>query len=44
MPDNRTTQQKYDALTLLTAGDFKAFLYDCDGTLADTMPMLSPAY
>lgn len=28
---------KYEKLTLLTAGDFQAFLYDCDGTLADNM-------
>jgi HAD superfamily hydrolase (TIGR01509 family) len=32
-----TNNTKYDTLTLLTAGDFKAFLYDCDGTLADSM-------
>jgi HAD superfamily hydrolase (TIGR01509 family) len=41
---DKTTQEKYDALTLLTAGDFKAFLYDCDGTLADTMPGHKKAY
>jgi HAD superfamily hydrolase (TIGR01509 family) len=28
---------KYEKLTLLTEGDFQAFLYDCDGTLADNM-------
>ena len=28
---------QYEKLTLLTAGDFQAFLYDCDGTLADNM-------
>jgi HAD superfamily hydrolase (TIGR01509 family) len=38
-PDN-----KYEALTLLTAGDFEAFLYDCDGTLADTMPGHKKSY
>jgi HAD superfamily hydrolase (TIGR01509 family) len=41
---DKTTQQKYDALTLLTAGDFQAFLYDCDGTLADTMPNHKKSY
>ena len=35
---------KYEALTKLTAGDFKAFLYDCDGTLADTMPSHKKTY
>lgn len=28
---------RYKKLTLLTEGDFQAFLYDCDGTLADNM-------
>ncbi len=28
---------KLQKLNLLTAGGFKAFLYDCDGTLADNM-------
>jgi HAD superfamily hydrolase (TIGR01509 family) len=28
---------KYEALTKLSAGNYKAFLYDCDGTLADNM-------
>jgi HAD superfamily hydrolase (TIGR01509 family) len=32
-----TDQQKYDALLKLTQDDFQAFLYDCDGTLADNM-------
>jgi len=32
-----TTDQKYQSLTKLAAGDFQAFLYDCDGTLADNM-------
>jgi len=40
----KTTAEKYDALTLLTAGDFQAFLYDCDGTLADTMPLHKKSY
>ena len=41
---NNTKQDKYQALTELTAGDFKAFLYDCDGTLADTMPGHKKSY
>jgi HAD superfamily hydrolase (TIGR01509 family) len=41
---NTDTQQKYESLTLLSQGDFKAFLYDCDGTLADTMPMHKQSY
>lgn len=28
---------KLDKLNLLTKGDYQAFLYDCDGTLADNM-------
>jgi hypothetical protein len=35
--DQETSTQKYKALTKLSTGDFKAFLYDCDGTLADNM-------
>lgn len=30
-------QEKLEKLTRLTEGKFKAFLYDCDGTLADNM-------
>jgi HAD superfamily hydrolase (TIGR01509 family) len=41
---NKTAQDKYQALTKLTTGDFKAFLYDCDGTLADTMPGHKKSY
>ena len=33
----KTYEQKYQSLTELSAGDFQAFLYDCDGTLADNM-------
>ncbi|MDQ6815356.1 MAG: HAD-IA family hydrolase [Bacteroidota bacterium] len=29
--------EKYEKLKNLTEGDYKAFLYDCDGTLADNM-------
>jgi len=32
-----TNEKKYQALTKLASGNFKAFLYDCDGTLADNM-------
>ena len=35
--DKEISTQKYKALTKLSSGDFKAFLYDCDGTLADNM-------
>lgn len=30
-------KQQLDKLTALTQGPYKAFLYDCDGTLADNM-------
>ncbi len=36
--------QKYKALTKLSSGDFKAFLYDCDGTLADNMGAHKQSY
>lgn len=32
-----TDLQKLEKLTALTEGNYKAFLYDCDGTLADNM-------
>lgn len=32
-----TNNSRYEKLTLLAKGDFQAFLYDCDGTLADNM-------
>jgi HAD superfamily hydrolase (TIGR01509 family) len=41
---NESNISRYDKLTLLTAGDFKAFLYDCDGTLADNMGNHKKAY
>jgi HAD superfamily hydrolase (TIGR01509 family) len=44
MSTEKTTSQKYEALTLLSAGDFKAFLYDCDGTLADNMGLHKKAW
>jgi HAD superfamily hydrolase (TIGR01509 family) len=39
-----TDQQKYDALLKLTQDDFQAFLYDCDGTLADNMGAHTETY
>lgn len=35
---------KLEKLNLLTRGDFKAFLYDCDGTLADNMQAHKNSY
>lgn len=35
---------KLQKLNLLTQGDFKAFLYDCDGTLADNMQAHKNSY
>jgi HAD superfamily hydrolase (TIGR01509 family) len=37
-------QSKFDKLCELTAGDYQAFLYDCDGTLADNMPAHTQSY
>src|SRR5206468_9573760 len=37
-------QDKYERLLKLTEGDFKAFLYDCDGTLADNMQAHKDTY
>jgi HAD superfamily hydrolase (TIGR01509 family) len=34
---NKEVEQKLQKLTQMTAGPYKAFLYDCDGTLADNM-------
>ena len=44
MKSENTTDHKYEKLTLLSAGDFKAFLYDCDGTLADNMGLHKKAW
>jgi HAD superfamily hydrolase (TIGR01509 family) len=44
MHTEKTSQQKLESLTFLSTGDFKAFLYDCDGTLADTMPLHKKAW
>lgn len=37
-------QSKFDKLCELTAGDYQAFLYDCDGTLADNMAAHTESY
>ncbi|GAB2696691.1 beta-phosphoglucomutase family hydrolase [Mucilaginibacter koreensis] len=37
-------QAKYERLVKLSQGDFKAFLYDCDGTLADNMQAHKDSY
>ncbi|RFM29530.1 HAD family hydrolase [Deminuibacter soli] len=35
---------KYEKLCSLTQGDYRAFLYDCDGTLADNMDAHKATY
>ncbi|QKJ32321.1 HAD family phosphatase [Mucilaginibacter mali] len=35
---------KFKKLLELSRGDYKAFLYDCDGTLADNMPAHTDTY
>ncbi len=42
--EQATSTQKYKALNKLSAGDFQAFLYDCDGTLADNMGAHKESY
>ncbi len=42
--DQETSTRKYKALTKLSTGDFKAYLYDCDGTLADNMGAHKQSY
>lgn len=37
-------QSKFEKLCKLTEGDYQAFLYDCDGTLADNMPAHTQSY
>jgi HAD superfamily hydrolase (TIGR01509 family) len=37
-------QSKFERLLELTRGDYQAFLYDCDGTLADNMPDHAQSY
>jgi HAD superfamily hydrolase (TIGR01509 family) len=34
---NDVNREKFERLVKLTEGSYKAFLYDCDGTLADNM-------
>lgn len=34
---NNVNREKFERLLKLTEGPYKAFLYDCDGTLADNM-------
>jgi len=38
------TESNFLKLSKLTAGDYEAFLYDCDGTLADNMPAHTNSY
>lgn len=42
--NNTNNIDKYKSLTELTKGDYKAFLYDCDGTLADNMQAHKESY
>src|SRR5690606_36966772 len=42
MIDNKV--DKLDILTKMTEGKYEAFLYDCDGTLADNMQLHKDAY
>jgi HAD superfamily hydrolase (TIGR01509 family) len=37
-------ETNFSRLSKLTAGDYEAFLYDCDGTLADNMPAHTETY
>ncbi|MBB6500076.1 HAD family hydrolase [Pedobacter cryoconitis] len=37
-------ETNFSRLSQLTAGDYEAFLYDCDGTLADNMPAHTETY
>jgi len=39
-----TEQSNFERLSALSAGDYQAFLYDCDGTLADNMPAHTLSY
>jgi len=39
-----TDKVKFEKLSELTAGPYKAFLYDCDGTLADNMASHKAAF
>lgn len=37
-------ESDFSRLSKLTQGDYQAFLYDCDGTLADNMPAHAETY
>jgi len=37
-------ESSFSKLSKLTEGDYEAFLYDCDGTLADNMPAHAATY
>lgn len=39
-----TVLEKYNKLVQRSTGHYKAFLYDCDGTLADNMPLHALTY
>lgn len=41
---NQVSQDKLQALTEKSQGDYLAFLYDCDGTLANNMHLHEAAY
>jgi HAD superfamily hydrolase (TIGR01509 family) len=40
----KNNNDKYEALSNLTRGNYQAFLYDCDGTLADNMQAHKETY
>jgi HAD superfamily hydrolase (TIGR01509 family) len=41
---NEADNKRYEALMRLTEGKYEALLYDCDGTLADSMPGHAKSY
>jgi HAD superfamily hydrolase (TIGR01509 family) len=41
---NEAERNRYETLMRLTEGEYEAFLYDCDGTLADSMPGHAKSY
>jgi len=44
MAETESNELKLAELTELSKGDYKAFLYDCDGTLADNMAAHKESY
>lgn len=44
MKSESADEEKYRTLSELSKGDYKAFLYDCDGTLADNMQAHKETY